>query len=65
MYSTYKPKFKQVVNKLTLDNFDRYSGNTYDTVVFDEVEPVKQIRDPKRDKDRDMRKLSKKDRWDD
>ena len=62
MYSTPKTKFKPVINNMALDNFDRVSRNDFDST--DDVVPIKQVRDPKRDKDRDMRKLSKKDRWD-
>lgn len=65
MYSMHKNKFKPVINNMALGNFDRISGNRADILAEDDVVPIKQVRDPKRDKDRDMRKLSKKDRWDD
>jgi len=52
-------KFKDVINRNTLRDFDKVSGNE------DLEVPVKPVRDPKGNKERDMRKLSKKDRWDD
>lgn len=55
-------KFKAVINERALRNFDALSQQ--DSVDIPDV-PVKQVRDPKGKKERDMRKQSKKDRWDD
>ena len=55
-------KFKKVINEQALRDFARVSGyDDEDTVTVIE----KPKRDPKLNKERDMRKLSKKDRWDD
>jgi hypothetical protein len=56
-------KFKEVINQRTLRNFDKVSQVTGFTDI--ELAPAKPQRDPKGSKERDMRKISKKDRWDD
>mgnify|MGYP000502894835 CR=1 FL=1 len=54
-------KFNNVINDMVLDNFERVSQSD------EKPEPVitKPQRDPRASKDRDMRKLSKKERWND
>lgn len=56
-------KFKDVINERTLRDFEAVASSFY----REEGEPieVKPQRDPRGKKERDMRKLSKKDRWDD
>lgn len=55
-------KFKRVVNDYALTNFTKISGSDDEDLVLTYEKPK---RNPKADKERDMRKVSKKDRWDD
>jgi hypothetical protein len=56
-------KFKNVINERTLRNFDKFTREqTF--ISEDDIAPKAQ-RDPRGNKERDMRKISKKDRWDD
>ena len=56
-----KHKYHNQINQRTLENFDKVSQLTGYT--DDEVVPAKPQRNPQGNKERDMRKLSKKDRW--
>jgi len=57
-------KFKNVINERTLRDFDYVTRQSTFYQEDSVVEP-KTLRDPRGNKERDMRKLSKKDRWDD
>jgi len=59
-----KNKFKPVINERTLRDFDRVARQSpfYEE---DALVDAKVQRDPKGNKERDMRKKSKKDQWDD
>lgn len=61
--TSMKNKFKNQINERTLREFDRVS--TVTGFTDEELTPVKPQRDPRGNKERDMRKLSKKDRWND
>ena len=54
--------YKHVVNQHTLENFERAS-NYLD--LDQETVLEKPVRDPRTNKERDLRKLAKRDRWDD
>lgn len=58
-----KHKYQAVINQRTLENFDKVSQLTGYT--DGELVPDKPKRDPRGNKERDMRKLSKKERWND
>ena len=58
-----KHKYQAVINQRTLENFDRVSQLTGYT--DGELTAEKPKRDPRGNKERDMRKLSKKERWND
>lgn len=58
-----KQKYKHVINQHTLENFDRVAQEQTwldDTVLVDKPQ-----RDPRINKERDQRRQSKKDRWND
>ena len=57
-------KFKEVINARTLRDFEHVARQSPFYQEDNVVEPKVQ-RDPKSKKDRDMRKVPKKDRWDD
>lgn len=57
-------KFKNVINDRTLRDFETVARSSPFYVEEYVVEPKVQ-RDPRGNKERDMRKLSKKDKWDD
>lgn len=59
-----KNKFKDVINDRTLRDFDKVARQSpfYEEEMVVEAKPQ---RDPRGNKERDMRRLSKKDRWDD
>lgn len=54
-------KFKNVINERTLRDFDRVAQ---EPPFSEDILVAKPQRDPKGSKERDMRKMSKKDRWD-
>lgn len=56
-------KFKNVINERTLRDFDKMTREQ--SFITEEVVVAKPQRNPRGNKERDMRKLSKKDRWDD
>lgn len=57
-------KFKNVINERTLRDFETVARSSPFYQEENTVE-AKPQRDPKGNKERDMRRLSKKDRWDD
>ena len=57
-------KFKQVINDRTLRDFE-YVARQSPFYQEDNVIEPKVQRDPRGNKERDMRKISKRDRWDD
>lgn len=57
-------KFKNVINERTLRDFETVARSSPFYVEEYAVE-AKPQRDPRGNKERDMRKLSKKDKWDD
>lgn len=58
-----KNKYKHVINQQVLENFDRLTQEQ--SFLNDEVLVDKPQRDPRINKERDQRRQSKKDRWDD
>jgi hypothetical protein len=58
-----KNKYKHVINQQTLENFDKLTQEQ--SFLNDEVLVDKPQRDPRINKERDQRRQSKKDRWDD
>jgi hypothetical protein len=58
-----KNKYKHVINQQTLENFDKLTQEQ--SFLNDEVLVDKPQRDPRINKERDRRRQSKKDRWDD
>ena len=58
-----KNKYKHVINQQTLENFDKITQEQ--SFLNDEVLVDKPQRDPRINKERDQRRQSKKDRWDD
>ncbi len=58
-----KHKYKHVINQQVLENFDKI---TQEQTWLDETVLVdKPQRDPRINKERDLRRQSKKDRWND
>lgn len=55
--------YQYVINQQALENFDKVS--TVTGFTDGELVPQKPLRDPQGNKQRDQRRLSKKDRWDD